>query len=322
MTSAQPPASPLRRLTGDALVYGIGGSANRLVSVLFVPVFTRLFSPSDYGVLDLLITLGSLMTLLAMVGTSSAVFYYYHRTTDRHERGRMVGTAILVAVGGALVIALLGTVFIDQLAPLFSADRGYRLALALTFLLLPANLLASMVLDLLRLEFRPRAFIALGLARTLLSSSLGVFLVVTTPFGIAGLIGAQAILAAVAAAIGLWLTRGIWHIGVDRSAASRLLRFGLPLVPTGLSYWVLQYVDRYFILAYRGAGELGIYAVAIRLSGLLQLLTIAFQSAWLPFAYAHAGQRGDRELFARSLGSPARDSSQPRCWWPCSLARC
>jgi O-antigen/teichoic acid export membrane protein len=299
VNASQPPASPLRRLTGDALVYGIGGSANRLVGVLFVPVFTRIFSPSDYGVLDLLTTLMSLLTLFAMLGANSAVFYYYHRASDHAERGRLVSTAIVMATGLALLIALLGILFANRLGPVLVGGAHYQLAVSLTFLLLPANVAASMVLDLLRLEFRRFAFIGLGLGRTLFSSALGVALVIWTPMGIAGLIGAQAVLATLSAVVGLWLTRRLWPSPVDLRVAGQVLRFGLPLIPTGLSYWVLQYVDRYFVLGYRGTTELGIYAIANRLAGMMLVLTLAFQTAWWPFAYAHAGQPGDRELFAR-----------------------
>lgn len=299
MTASSPPASPLRRLTGDALVYGIGGSANRLVSVLFVPIFTRIFSPADYGVLDLLTTLTSLLTLFAMLGANSAVMYYYHRAPDPAERGRLVSTALFMATGLALVIALGGIFFVGRLAPVIAGSSTYQLAVTVNFLLLPANVAASLVLDLLRLQFRRYAFTALGLARTLFGSLLGVALVVGTQMGIAGLIGAQATLAAVAAVIGLWLTRGTWRPAVDAALARRMLRFGLPLIPTGLSYWVLQYVDRYFVLGYRGGAELGIYAIGNRLAALMLVVTYAFQTAWWPFAYAHAGQPGDRDLFAR-----------------------
>jgi O-antigen/teichoic acid export membrane protein len=286
-------------LTGDALIYGIGGSANRLVSVLFVPIFTRIFSPADYGVLDLLTTLTSLLTLFAMLGANSAVMYYYHRAVDPAERGRLVSTALLMATGLALVIALGGILFVDRLAPVIAGSSTYRLAVTVNFLLLPANVAASLVLDLLRLEFRRYAFTALGLTRTLFGSLLGVGLVVGTNMGIAGLIGAQATLAAVAAVVGLWLTRRTWLPAVDARLARQMLRFGLPLIPTGLSYWVLQYVDRYFVLAYRGSADLGIYAIGNRLAGLMLVVTYAFQTAWWPFAYAHAGQPGDRDLFAR-----------------------
>ena len=34
-----------RRLTFETVVYGIGGSAARIVSVLFLPIFTRILTP-------------------------------------------------------------------------------------------------------------------------------------------------------------------------------------------------------------------------------------------------------------------------------------
>ena len=85
----------LRGLSRDTLVYGVGGSATRIVNILFVPIFTRLFRPADFGALDLLITQISILTILAMVGLNSAVFYQYRRVEDLDERRRLVGSALL-----------------------------------------------------------------------------------------------------------------------------------------------------------------------------------------------------------------------------------
>ena len=294
--------APARRLTLDTVVYGIGGSAARLVSVLFLPVFTRILGPEEYGALDLLTSSVALLTLVGMVGLNSSIFFNYRRVDDDEERRRLVATAIALALAFSAVVAVIGLAVAGPVAEFVLRDARYTVAVALTFVWLPLTVGASLAMDLLRLEFRPVAFSIVGLGRTIAANAAGVVLVVATDLGVAGLIAAQVAFSGAALAAGLWLARRTWQPAFDGAVALRMLRFGAPLVPVGLAYWVMSYSDRFFLLQFGGRDALhdvGIYAMANRLAQLLQLLVFAFQTAWWPFAYAQATDPTHRELFAR-----------------------
>lgn len=288
-----------RRLTLDTVVYGIGGSAARIISVLFLPIFTRILTPDEFGALDLLITTTVLLGLVSTAGLNTAVLFYYRRTDDVAERRRLVGTALVVATAASVVFAVVGVLVARPIAALVMQDEGYVLAVALTFVALPAGVSSFLVMDLLRVEFRPVAFSVLGIGRTLLAAILGVILVVAADLGVAGILAAQGTLAFLALGVGLWLTRRQWAPALDLRAAARMLSFGLPLVPAGLAYWLMGYSDRFFLAQFRDLSDVGIYAMATRIAQVVQLVAGAFQTAWWPFAYARARDEGHRELFAR-----------------------
>ena len=39
----------LKQLGGDALVYGFGGAIAKGLSFLLLPIYTRIFTPAEYG---------------------------------------------------------------------------------------------------------------------------------------------------------------------------------------------------------------------------------------------------------------------------------
>jgi O-antigen/teichoic acid export membrane protein len=43
-------------------------------------------------------------------------------------------------------------------------------------------------------------------------------------------------------------------------------RFGMPLVPSGVALWAIDFVDRLFLNTISGAGETGLYSIGVRLS--------------------------------------------------------
>jgi O-antigen/teichoic acid export membrane protein len=63
-------------------------------------------------------------------------------------------------------------------------------------------------------------------------------------------------------------------------------RFGLPLVPSALALWAINFIDRFFVNAYKGLGEAGVYSLAVRASSVIVFLMIAFRLAWPAFAYS------------------------------------
>jgi O-antigen/teichoic acid export membrane protein len=96
---------------------------------------------------------------------------------------------------------------------------------------------------------------------------------------------AQVVTAVVGAGAALALLRD-WVSPAHFSAARlrEMLRFALPLIPTGLAFWIVGFADRYFVQRFDSTAEVGLYGVGSAVAGLLALLTGAFQLAWGPFA--------------------------------------
>src|SRR5207302_7761202 len=71
-----------------------------------------------------------------------------------------------------------------------------------------------------------------------------------------------------------------------------------PLVPSALALWAINFVDRLFVAAYKGQGEVGVYSVAVRVSSAVVFLLIAFRTAWPAFAYSIEDDREARRTYA------------------------
>jgi O-antigen/teichoic acid export membrane protein len=84
----------------------------------------------------------------------------------------------------------------------------------------------------------------------------------------------------------------------DRSLLREMNRFGMPLVPSALALWAINFVDRLFIAGYKGQAEVGVYSVAVRVSSAVVFLMIAFRTAWPAFAYSIEDDRDARRTYA------------------------
>src|SRR5678815_2944467 len=77
-----------------------------------LPVYTRVMTPADYGVLDLLQMVTDIAALLLTAGLTAGLQRFYFQTDDFKTRRAIVSTAFLMQLG----LAMVGTIALLMLA--------------------------------------------------------------------------------------------------------------------------------------------------------------------------------------------------------------
>ena len=296
--------SRIRQLGKDSIVYGLGGIFGKGIGVFFLPVYTRVFSPAEYGDIEMLVTLSSLLGAVMIMGMDSAQsLYFFEQRRHGVERQRRLVTAILqwrLLWGGITMIV--AALLVPQLnAWLFGGQLDwldFLTAFSAVFFLQ----VMSQSTELFRLLYRPWPYVLLTAGQSLGAAGLGLLAILVFGLGITGFFAGSALASLFAALVGWWMARSYvqwdrWH----RDWWPRLLRFGAPLLPAALALYVMSTADRWFIQQYRGSAELGIYSVAAKL-GLAMAFTVeTFRKAWWPIGM-DAMQSDDGQVTFRMIG--------------------
>ena len=66
-----------RELVKSTGKYSIAMLARRAAGILMLPIYTRLLTPADYGVLELLDLTTSMLSILVGMRIGQALFYFY-----------------------------------------------------------------------------------------------------------------------------------------------------------------------------------------------------------------------------------------------------
>ena len=100
----------VRRIFGHLLVYGSADIAILATTFLLLPVYTRVLSPSDYGVLALVLVLEAVLKPVYRWGLDTSFLRLHYDCRSDEERRRLAGTIIifLIGVNGILTLLLLG----------------------------------------------------------------------------------------------------------------------------------------------------------------------------------------------------------------------
>ena len=295
--------SRLAQLSRDSLIYGVGGAAARYTGLILLPIYTRVFSTGEYGILESVSNLGTLLLAVAVLGMDGAVPLLFFETTDAAERRRIATLWVWAAVAVSVPLTLLLIAAAPWVALVASGSEQKARLFALGVAVLPFSLLQVVCTAILRLTFRPRIYAVLNFTLTTLIALISILLVVIARMGIEGALWGIFTGTAVTSIASAWAVRDLVTISsIDarmRVLGRRLLRLGLPLVPASVALWVIAFSNTYFLIQLAGPEQAGVFRAGARLVALLSLAIWAFQLAWTPFSLSLARDPQAPRLYSR-----------------------
>ena len=292
-----PPATPRRspgrlsQLVGQSLVYGLGGTLARLAGVFLVPVYLAAAGTEAFGEAELVTSAAIVGAIFLRFGIVTAMSRFTLGESRDGDWGPVIHTIYGFVLGTSTVAAVVGLLARARIAELLQVSEAVATAGVLgLWVLMNYDVLARVY----RVERRPGAFVAFQLANVSVSVVLTVLLVVVYDYGAVGLlVGSFAGTGVVFLAMAWARRRTVGVRRFSRPLAGELLRYSLPLMPTNLAIWALNFADRLQVQRLAGPEALGEYAAAAKVAAGMTLFLAAFQAAWTPFAHALRGEEGD-----------------------------
>ena len=289
----------VRRIFGHLLVYGSADVAILATTFLLLPVYTRVLSPSDYGVLALVLVLEAVLKPVYRWGLDTSFLRLHYDCRSDEERRRLAGTIILFLIGanGGLTLLLLG------LAPTINGALfgGQNHVTTLSLLFANGFIGSFIFLPLTRLQIqeKSRAYATLTFVRSLGTIVLRLVFVVGLRWNVTGIVLADVMISTLMVA---GLSRSIntmttWRF--SRSVARKMLQFGLPRASQGILHQGMAMSDRFFLTLYFPLEQVGVYLIGISIASVVKLYPAAFSTAWMPFAFDSMRRSDAPRLFGR-----------------------
>ncbi|MFN2471649.1 MAG: lipopolysaccharide biosynthesis protein [Gaiellaceae bacterium] len=279
-------AGRIRELAKHSAIYGFGTLVSRFIAVLLLPVYTRYLSPEDYGLIETLIALSTVLTVLLAAGVKSAFFRFYFDEPGDAARRRVVRTSFWFTMTSATAGLLAGLVLAEPISCLLFGALEHANLVRAAFVGLWAAINYEQLTALFRVEQRSTSYLLATLVNLAVTVGATLVLVVALDAGPIGVIVGNFTGTLIVYAGLLAYRREQLGLEFDRGLFREMNRFGMPLVPSGLFLWVLNFSDRFFLVKLSGAREVGVYSVGVRVASAIVLFLAAFRTAWPAFAYS------------------------------------
>ena len=288
--------SQMGRLARHSAIYGIGGLVSRFVAVLLLPLYTRYLTPADYGAVETLVALMAIFATILRLGIASAFFRFYFDSPDPAHRLRVVRTSFWFTMGMATIGLVVGMAIASQISQWLFDTTDHTTLVRSAFVLLWVQMNYEQLTALFRAEERSVAFVIASLVNLVITVGATVLFVVVLDWGATGVIVGN-FTGTLAVWVGLVAYRRE-QLGLtfDRPLLRKMNRFGLPLVPSMLALWLLNFGDRIFILQLSDVSEVGLYSIGARIASAMVLLLDRVPRRLARVRVLDRGRRGSEAL--------------------------
>lgn len=277
----------LKAFLRDSVIYAIPSIVSRGLAVILIPLYTRVLSPTDYGSFDLLSAFAVLVNLTVALEVSQGVARFYSGEQDTEKRAAYASSALWFTIVCYTVFLAMTFLFSSALSSLVMGRDGLEPAFQVGAVYIFINGIFYLIQNQFRWELRSAHYAIVSMIVSISTALLAVILTYVWAWGLVGLLSGMAAGALLGVFYGIWYLRDSFRFQFNWYRLKEMLVFSAPLVPSGISVFVSQYIDRLMINHYLSLDEVGLFGIAFRVASIVGLVIVGFQGALTPLIYAH-----------------------------------
>jgi len=264
-------------------IYALGNILSKMVGFFMIPIYTRHLTPADYGVLELISLVLTVMSRLLSLRLTAGMMRFYYEYDEPGEKKSLISTSqiSMIIIAGLTFFSL---VYGSRYASIFVfGSDAYEHFFPYIFASLGFELISSVCFTYIRILQRSGYFMFMSMLQLVVGLGLNIYLIVYLKLGVQGVVYSMVISNGMTACVLSAFT--FWKVKVhfDFSKLKKLVKFGLPMIPAGLLIFLLNTGDRYLISRLSTLEELGIYGLGYKFGMLLGVfIGTPFLSIWGP----------------------------------------
>lgn len=279
------------KLIKNTAIIMVGKICTQMISFFLLPIYTAILSTEEYGIVDLLNTLISLLLPLITLQIEQGLFrYLVDNRESKEEKEKIITTTIVtVLIQSAIymLIFVIASPFINNMYKYFLATN------------VVASIFSAISLQISRGIGDNKSYAIGSFITALCTVIFNILFVVVFRFGAYGMLVAS-LLSNIVCVIYICISDKIFkYIKIHKFRSEilkKILKYSIPLVPNSLSWWVFNASDRLIVSGILGVGMNGILAAANKFSGVYITVYNIFNLSWTETAALHIDDV-DRENF-------------------------
>jgi O-antigen/teichoic acid export membrane protein len=289
--------SNLKILGKDTAIYGFASVLKKIIGFGLLPFYTRALSPAEYGALDSLATFTFFVVVIFGLGMDSATGRYFFIAHNDKEKSKVLYTSIIIRVISNVLPVLMLIPFCGRISTLLFGTIAYKWVIVIALISIPVQNISKLQESLFRYYRAPWKYAAVSIVRTIVNPSAGILLVVILQWGVFGATLASLISSTIVLFFAyFYYTRKKYIAVFSWYWAKKMLRFGYPLIFTGVLVWVNNVSDRFFLLHYTTLDQIGLYSIGNTFSQPILLINMALtMSSTVLVMSLHSEEKNNRD---------------------------
>lgn len=282
-----------KQLAKNTIIIFFGKVCTQLISFLLLPLYTAYLATSEYGIVDLIQTY---VTLLVPIITLELEMSIFRWLID--SRGKDKETKKLIS--NDFYILFLSLCFFSILFLIVTSfvHIPFRFIILIDIIVC---VLSGNFLQISRGLGKITDFSISCILTGLTTVITNIILIVFCHMQAEGMIISMALANGVCS-LYLFLRLKLYKMidlkQVDHKLLKGMYKYSIPLVPNGISWWIVNVSDRSIISIVLGASFNGLYAISNKFPTIISSLTGIFNLSWSESASLHINSKDRDEFFS------------------------
>ena len=267
------------------LTYSFGHLFILGIALFLLPLYTRYLSPDEYGVIDLLMIVGTLVNLTIALEISQGLERYYHDAKNDIEKKEYSSSAFWFSLFINLLFFLICYLFNDHISSLLFDDNNKKQIFLLAAFAITSNGMFIFIQTQLRIQIKAKESVVSSLVYFFVLSIVTIYLLVIKNLKLEGIFFGQIAGNIVASIVAIYFVRKSYGFVFSFKKFKSMIVYSSPLVLSNIALVISIYIDRLSINHFLGLNDLGIYGVAYRFTAIAGLLIFGFKQALSPLIF-------------------------------------
>lgn len=285
--------SKQKELVKNTLIIFLGKVSTQFISFFLLPIYTNFLSTSDYGTVDLILTYISLFVPVITIQQEMATFRFL---IDSRNDEKEIKKIISSSIRNVFVYILLFLIIFFVIIYFFEIKYKYLILINIIICVF-----SNLFLQITRGLGKNTIYSVASFITGLVTFGSNILLICFLKTGASGLLISMIIgniICSVFLFISLKLYKYISKNNIDSKISKEMMKYSLPLVPNGISWWFINVSDRTIISVILGLSANGIYAVANKFPTIISSLLGIFNLSWTESASLHINDKDRDEFFS------------------------
>lgn len=260
-------------LLTNIIAFLCGNLGTKLIGFFMVPLYTNILKPSEYGEIDLILSIIGVISPFIACGIHEGIMRF---CLDRDSNKKLV-----LSIG--LRIFVISSIIFLFVCPIFLFVPILSDYIIFVYLYSILNEIMTIFLCYIRGKDDIKLYSFLGFLSGFIMASLNILFLVFLKWGMFGYKLSMLLSPLITTIIAIIFGRLANDITINqwnKGLAKEMMKYSLILIPNALLWWCINASDRFFVSYMCGTYVNGLYAVSYKIPTLLNTVSTIFMQSW------------------------------------------
>lgn len=279
--------------------FSIGGYIKILISLLIVPISTRVISPEQFGIASLINVIQNILFLIYSFGTQHSFVRFFY---EEKNKGKLLYNCLFYPFFISIFFFMGIFLFKKNISIFIVGEYDQFIWFILNFggIFITLQIFSNLVI---RMNQHAKFYSFVIISEKILE---GIFLLIFYKiYGNDYKVLSLSFLAAIISItlIAIFVERKYWNFkGEGNINRKEIIKYSLPLSLTMALNWIFASCDKISIKILSNLSELGVYSGAFKLIAIITVIQTGFTTFWDPVANEHYFKHPeDKKFFTEML---------------------